>query len=109
MDYSLLRKRYVGLDFFRIISAVAVCAFHTTIHLGADYGMLQSASQMGAVFMTAFFMLSGFSLFVNYAGGLIKADALKNFWIKRIIGIIPIYYATSLLFIATDFSRETVI
>lgn len=65
MDYSGLKRRYVGLDVLRIVSALVVCMFHTTIHLGCDYGILQGLSKSGAVFMTAFFMLSGFTLFVN--------------------------------------------
>lgn len=100
MDYSTLKKRYAGLDLLRVISAAVVCAFHTTIHLGADYGILQSVSQMGAVFMTAFFMLSGYTLFVNYAGSdIMKKEALGKFWLKRIIAIVPMYYIASLLFI----------
>ena len=68
MDYSALKKRYIGLDILRVISALAVCMFHTTIHLGCDYGILQGFSRNGAVFMTAFFMLSGFTLFTNWGG-----------------------------------------
>lgn len=66
MDYSVLKKRYIGLDILRIVSAAAVCMFHTTIHLGCDYGILQGLSKSGSVFMTAFFMLSGFILFTNW-------------------------------------------
>ena len=69
MDYSVLKKRYYGIDLLRVISVFVVCMFHTTIHLGCDYGFLQGLSKMGAVFMTAFFMISGFSLFVNWGGG----------------------------------------
>lgn len=100
MNYSVLKKRYIGLDIFRIISFIAVCAFHTTIHLGADYGWLNSVSMMGAVFMTAFFMLSGYSLFVNYSqNNLIEITNAKTFYIKRILGIIPMYYVVAILFI----------
>ena len=110
MDWGKLKKKYIGLDLFRVISVMTVCAFHTTIHLGANYGILQYVSKMGAVFMTAFFMLSGFSLFVNYAGkDIIKIDNLKTFWIKRIIGIIPMYYIASLLHIIFKFGKETMI
>lgn len=63
----MLQKRYVGLDIFRIICFIVVCAFHTTIHLGCHYGPLQGVSIMGAVFMTAFFMMSGFALNINYS------------------------------------------
>ena len=72
MDYSVLKKKYVGLDILRVISALTICMFHTTIHLGCDYSFLQGLSIMGAVFMTAFFMLSGFSLFVNWGGVLVN-------------------------------------
>lgn len=68
MQWGLLKRRYIGLDLLRTVSALAICMFHTTIHLGCDYGLLQEISMMGAVFMTAFFILSGFSLFVNWGG-----------------------------------------
>lgn len=61
------RKRYIGLDVFRIASITVICAFHTIIHLGVNYGILQPFCRMGAVFMTAFFVLSGYSLFVSYS------------------------------------------
>lgn len=99
-NWLCLKKRYVGLDIFRVVSVFAICAFHTTIHLGANYGPLQSMSRMGAVFMTAFFMLSGYSLFVNYAHeNVIDLPNLKTFFLKRIIGVIPMYYVASVLFI----------
>lgn len=50
--------------------------------------------------MTGFFMLSGYSLFVNYAGTtLIPLGQLKTFYIKRIISIVPIYYIAAILYI----------
>ena len=68
MDYSVLKKKYIGLDIFRVVSALTICMFHTTVHLDCSYGILNDFSKMGAVFMTAFFMMSGFSLFVNWSG-----------------------------------------
>lgn len=68
LDYSSLKCHYQGLDVFRAVSVLMVCAFHTNIHLGATYGLITPFVSMGAIFMTAFFMLSGFSLFVNHAG-----------------------------------------
>lgn len=105
-DYSSLKQNYVGLDIFRLILLIGVCAFHTTVHLGADYGILQAVSKMGAVFMTAFFMLSGFSLFVNYSGyNVIEIKNLKLFWVKRIIGILPMYYIVALIYIIANFTN----
>lgn len=109
-DYSSLKRRYVGLDIFRIISFVGVCAFHTTIHLGAYYGILQSMSLMGAVFMTAFFLLSGYSLFINNASkNLIDMHSLKPFWIKRAIGIMPMYYITAILYILFNYWLKVIV
>ena len=94
------KKRYIGMDVFRIIAVISVCAFHTVIHLNADYGPLRELFQMGAVFMTAFFMLSGYLLFMNYSSAdLMKKKALKTFYIKRGTALLPIYYAASLIFI----------
>ena len=95
-----VKRRYVGLDIFRVVSVLAVCAFHTTIHLGCNYGILQPVSLMGAMFMTAFFMLSGFSLYINYSKeNLCDLKQAKVFFIKRAIGILPMYYVAAILYI----------
>lgn len=97
---SDIKKRYIGMDVFRIIAVISVCAFHTVIHLNADYGFFQEIFQMGAIFMTAFFMLSGYLLFMNHSGeDLMKKKALRVFYIKRGIAVLPIYYVASLIFV----------
>lgn len=99
MDYSILKKNYIGLDYLRIISAGVVCMFHTTIHLGCNYGIFQGVSQNGAVFMTAFFLLSGFTLFANWGHkNLTDISTIKRFYIKRFLKIIPIYYFSAFIF-----------
>ena len=110
--YSSLKRRYGGLDLFRVISALMICMFHTTIHLGCNYGILQGVSRMGAVFMTAFFMLSGFSLFVNWGGiSLTTNEAIVKFWKKRVLGIMPIYWFTAFLYVVLMIAlkRDTVL
>ena len=100
MEYAKLKKKYVGLDIFRVVCALMTCAYHTTIFLGATYSIFTPVAKMGAIYMTAFFMLSGFTLFVNYAGqDIMKIKSLKSFWLKRIIGIIPMYYIVAFLLI----------
>ena len=50
--------------------------------------------------MTAFFMLSGYVLFQNYSyKNIIELPNFKEYLLKRIIGIIPLYYFASLLYI----------
>lgn len=43
------KKRNIGIDVFRVISAITVCMFHTTGHLGCYYGILQNYSRMGGL------------------------------------------------------------
>lgn len=100
MDYCGLKKKYIGLDILRIVSALVICMFHTTVHLGCDYGPLQGLSRMGAVFMTAFFLLSGFSLFVNWGGcNLTDVTEIKKFWKKRFLSIMPMYWFACIVFV----------
>ncbi len=99
-DFISLKRRYSGLDIFRVVSALIVCMFHTTIHLGCNYGIFQSVSMMGAVFMTAFFMLSGFLLFINWGGvSLTGNHEIIKFRKKRILEIMPIYWLVSLVYV----------
>ena len=78
---SSLKRRYGGLDLLRVVSAAMVCLPHSTIHLGYTYGVLQSVSETAHVYMTAFFMLSGFSLFLNWSGRpLSDKKAVLSFW-----------------------------
>ena len=95
------KKRYVGLDLFRVLLAAGVCAFHIKIHLKCDYGFLMGGvGAMGAVFMTAFFMLSGFTLYLNYSESrLCEWKETRRFYVKRAIGILPMYYIAALLYI----------
>ena len=99
-----LKKRYIGLDIFRIVSILMICAFHTNIHLKANYGIFHNIISVGAFFMTAFFMLSGYLLFVNHSSeSILDIKNLKQFFIKRFIGIVPMYYISALLFILNSF------
>lgn len=60
--------------------------------------------------MTAFFMLSGFSLFVNYEkADITNAAELKSFWLKRIINVIPMYYIIALLYIIKHWNTDAII
>lgn len=62
----LNKQRLVGLDLFRIAAALIVMLFHSVIHIECNYGIFQPFILMGAVFMTGFFILSGYSLYYTY-------------------------------------------
>jgi len=84
-----------------------ICLFHTNVHLNCNYGILQPIITMGAVFMSAFFMLSGFCLFVNYSGSKLSNFTItKEFWFKRFIGIMPMYYIVALFYVIVQIITE---
>ena len=102
IDKGKAKHRAAGLDLFRVVAAVMVLLFHCYIHHGNDFGALTGFVSMGAVFMTAFFMLSGFVLFLTYRErDLLKNDALKNFYLKRTFGIFPLYLVVAVLYVVT--------
>lgn len=94
-----MKNRLYGLDVLRIISAIFVCAFHTNIHLGATYGLLTEFVSMGAIFMTLFFILSGYSLFISNSGkSFFSGNTYFIYLKKRFISIVPMYYFAGILY-----------
>lgn len=103
------KQRLIGLDLFRIIAAIMVMLFHSSIHIGCNYGILQPFISMGAIFMTGFFVLSGFSLYYVHGGDdYTDINIIKRFLLKRLIGILPLYYVVSILYILF-LGKETLI
>ena len=102
IDKEKAKHRAAGLDLFRVVAAVMVLLFHCNIHHGNDFGALTGFVSMGAVFMTAFFMLSGYVLFLTYKDkSLVQAPALKHFYLKRVFGIFPLYLVVAVLYVVT--------
>lgn len=96
---KMIRSRIIGLDIFRIFLAAYVLAFHSNIHFQCYYGILDNFISMGAIAMTGFFMLSGFSLFYVYESDDMHALAnVRRFYRKRLIGIMPSYYIIGLFY-----------
>ena len=108
-----MNKRYIGLDLFRVIAAIIVCMFHTWYHLGASYGILTGVVAMGPVFMTAFFMLSGFCIYLNYSGcEMMKKDNLFGFYKKRILALLPLFVfvsAVDMIFVSRYDIKKTLL
>ena len=102
IDEKKISQRMTGLDLFRVVAAIMVLLFHCHIHHGCSFGALTGFVSMGAVFMTAFFMLSGYVLFLTYKDKpLVQGGALKNFYLKRVFGIFPLYLVVALLYVVT--------
>ena len=100
IDKEKVQQRAAGLDLFRVLAALMVLLFHCHIHHGSDFGVLTGFVSMGAIFMSAFFMLSGYVLFLTYREQpLIRMANLKRFYLKRLVGILPLYYVVALLYV----------
>lgn len=98
-DIVSTKMRIIGLDVFRIFLTMLVFAFHSNIHFQCHYGILDNFVSMGAIAMTGFFMLSGFSMFYVHKYDDMQAIVnVKKFYRKRLIGIIPSYYVIGLFY-----------
>lgn len=103
-------SRLIGLDLFRIIAVLFVFLFHSNGHFGCTYGFLTDFVKEGAIYMTAFFLLSGFSLYYTWNGReLHRIDNIKSFFVKRIACILPLYYAVYVLYLIFYPDKQTVI
>lgn len=87
------RSRLFGLDLFRIVCALFIFLFHSQMHIGCDYGFLNNFISMGAIFMTAFFLLSGLSLsYTNHGRDFTSIESIFSFYKKRFRSILPLYW-----------------
>lgn len=69
---------------------------------GVELGVLTEFVNKGAVFMVAFFMLSGFSLCYTYFDKeILDFKELKKFYWKRICSLYPLYLICHILYVIT--------
>ena len=105
MNETIISKkqtRIVGLDLYRLSSVFLIFLFHSNIHIQCNYGVLDRFVNNGAIYMTAFFILSGFSLYLTWQSrDLHNIDELKKFYLKRVIGILPLYYSFAFIYTVT--------
>lgn len=78
--------------------------FHSHIHvLKCDYGILNGFVRMGAIAMTGFFLLSGYAISLSSGRkDMTNIKEIKRFYTKRLISILPLYYAWALIVIVTN-------
>lgn len=109
MENSKIERLYT-IDIFRIISAVMVFLFHSRIHINVNYKILNNFIGTGHIFMVAFFMLSGFSLFYvdSQKGKFDETTEYKNigkFLKRRILNLFPLYIFIYAIFIIEQFIK----
>lgn len=93
-------SRVAGLDVLRIALAILIYMFHSRLHMGCSYSYLNDFVSVGAIAMTGFFLLSGYALRMVYGNqDLMEKHNLGKFYLKRLIGVIPLYYCFALLYV----------
>lgn len=82
----------------RVSLALLVFFFHSMIHFNCSYSILSDFFRMGAIAMTGFFMLSGYSMHLSSSRkDFTKLHEVKIFYLKRIITILPLYFTVALI------------
>lgn len=84
--------------------ALLIFMFHSRIHvLHCSYGVLNSFVDMGAIAMTGFFLLSGYVINLTYGKKDMSCkEDLKQFYLKRLISILPLYFVWALLMVIAN-------
>lgn len=98
------KQRLPGLDLMRVALACLTYMFHSKVHLKCDYYFLNDFVEVGAIAMTGFFLLSGYTLFISYSDkDLTKINEIKTFYIKRSITVLPLYFFIAIVYTACSF------
>lgn len=93
-------SRVIGIDILRIALALVVFMFHSKMHIDCSYFILNPFLSVGAIVMTGFFMLSGYSLRLVYGEqNIMEKGSLRRFYINRLFGVLPLYYIVAFLYI----------
>lgn len=100
------RQRIIGLDLFRVGLALLIFMFHSQGQFNCVYHVIYSFVSMGAIAMTGFFLLSGYVLYISYADkDLTTLNDVKQFYLKRAITILPLYFFIAVAYTIFDFIR----
>ena len=94
------RVRLYGLDLLCIMAMAIVFIGHSANQFGCNYWYFAPLTLLRSTAMTLFFILSGFVLYYNYySKNLFDLKIVKNYYIKRVSGILPTYYLVAVLYI----------
>ena len=86
MSREGIDSRVYGLDLIRGVCALAVCFYHVFLWTG-----VADLHTLGTYGVYIFFVVSGASLYVGYAGRDFNRGEIKRFFLRRFFRLAPLY------------------
>lgn len=105
-ERRIMNKRVDGLNFIRIIGMTMILLFHAKLMYGFSVGILwmDQMISIGAIFVTVFFMLSGFGLRKSNKDFSIRDfSGVLRYYKKRVLGIYPLFLLLSVVALVFQF------
>jgi peptidoglycan/LPS O-acetylase OafA/YrhL len=93
-------RRLEGVDGLRAFAALWVALFHVTVFSTVNFSRANIAGRLllsGSTGVSLFLVLSGFCLFVPFAGGRADRFTAREFFTRRGNRLLPAYYTSLLL------------
>lgn len=101
-----MNKRVDGLNFIRILGMTMILLFHAWLLYGFSVGIpcLDQMISIGAIFVTVFFMLSGFGLRKSNGDLSIQdLSSILKYYRKRVLSIYPLFLLLTIVALIFQF------
>lgn len=101
-----MHKRSDSLNFIRIIGMTMILLFHAKLMYGFSVGLawFDDMISIGAIFVTVFFLLSGFGLRKSNSDLAVgDFSGILKFYKKRILSIYPLFFLLSVVALVFQF------
>lgn len=92
-------SRISSLDILRVLLAFIIFLFHSMIHIGCSYSFLSHFLHSGAIAVTGFFILSGYTIQMVYNNKISDMVSVFNFYKKRFLSIYPLYFIVGFVYV----------
>ena len=88
---------FASIQMLRAVAAISVVTYHAQVMLHHNAGYLYQEHNTGAAGVDIFFVISGFIMYFTNKNAFGKPGASGNFLLRRIIRIVPTYWAYTTL------------